>query len=498
MKKYIIRAAVFLAAFLVIFINVQGVLRYKWYSDGSGENIPGRDVEYRKEPSDSLDICCFGTSEILQAFSPVVAYEKAGLTGYNFAMQTRSALSEYYEVKYALKYQKPSVVICDFMALFDDASVSMNDVNYRKTIDTIPDPVIKFMIARDICRLDPAQSFADWFVSLIHYHSGWSELDPSYFVTTREKVKEYKPYLKGWHYMEPGRFDGDLIDLIPELWDVEDDPLPVDEGSVYYYDKLIGECRDKGIRVAAVIPPKLGDAPVIQSHYAVMRQYFEDRGVELLDYAVYDEVERMGLSFTSDFADRYHLNGLGAYKFTSVLAEDLKALYGLEDRRGAASKISSEWDENEREYRCDIFSGQRTLYDFLEYLVLYDDMPFIMGVSDMDTVRDERYGVLFDAAAIDVTELGPDTPYVMRDIDGRVSYFSAADNADPPQRAYNEEVLKLVSSPDFDEDVVGKLGVQFVTFYPGSGEVCSYSAYEKNLKSDDYVNEFEEVRKKLF
>ncbi|MCR4909280.1 MAG: hypothetical protein K5985_10670 [Lachnospiraceae bacterium] len=498
MKKNIIRTVFLLALFSLIFLNVQTVLRYKWDGDDPGENFSGRNGAYRKEPGDSVDIFCVGTSEMHQAFSPVVAYEKTGLTGYNFAMQTRSAMSEYYEVKYALKYQKPSVVICDFMALFDDASVSMNDVNYRKTIDTIPSLPIKYMIARDICRMDPGESFADWFIPLLHYHSGWSELDETYFVTPKEKKREYKVYTKGWNYREPGRFDGEIIEISPGLWEVEDDPLPVSEGSVYYYDKLIRECREKDVRVAAVIPPKLGDAPVIQSHYGVFSRYFEDRGVELLDYDVYDEVEWMGLSMTSDFADRYHLNGLGAYKFTTALAEDLKELFGLEDRRLNPGAVSSEWDENEREYRSDLFSGQNTLFDFLEYLSLYDDMPFIMGASDLGTVRDERYGELFEALGIDVSRMSQTTPFVMRDEEGRISYFPAPSEDNPLESAYNSEVLHFVTSPDFDPDDIEKTGLQVMTFYPASAEVCSYSAYDKNLKNDDYYNEFEAVRKRLY
>ncbi len=502
MKKHILTFTVFILVFLILFFLIQSVFRYHWDLDNNGgvrpNNITGRNEAWKKEPEGTTDVLCIGTSEIFQAYSPIIAYEQRGITGFNYAMQTRSALSAYYELVYALKIHTPKIVICDFMALFDSVAVSDNDVNYRKLMDTIPDPSIRFRIAREIRSLDPKEKLSDWLIPLLHYHTGWDEIDESDFLTRTDSLNGYRDYTKGWDYKIPGKFSGEAVPADPALWDVPDDPLQPTDGSMVYYDRLIQECQKRQIRVVAVLPPKIKDAPVLRSHVKVMRDYFDSRGVDFLDYSSYEEVMRMGLSMDTDYSDEVHMNGIGAYKFTCALAEDLQERYGLSDRRSTPGEVRDAWEKAEKEYRTDFFESQKMLWGFLMCLSLYEDTPFVLQVYDKEILADERYGEALNKIGIKPEELTGDSPVILRDGKGNIICPDEIPSSDPYFAAYEKELSDVLQSGESDAEALEKAGIRCVTFYPDSCEICSDTAYDAEPEEDEYVDLFETVRRKLF
>ena len=95
MKKYLIRAAVFLLLFALCFSGAQSILHYRW---SGNENLYTRNIRYSQAAPDSIDVLCLGTSELYAAYDPIVTYEEAGITGYNFAITFRCAMTAYYQL----------------------------------------------------------------------------------------------------------------------------------------------------------------------------------------------------------------------------------------------------------------------------------------------------------------------------------------------------------------------------------------------------------------
>lgn len=339
MKKLVIKIVVFVLLFAVAFGAAQSVLRYHW-----PEDTYTRYRDFENQPKDSIDVFVFGTSEMQAGYEPVAAYYAAGITGYNFSLQNRSAMATYYQLKYALKHHTPKVVVCDFVCLFDNELPSEFETIYRRVVDTMPDRKIKKEIIQEICKVDDSQSPLNWYLPMIRYHSMWNELTSDDFAGNNVYDKNYPDYKKGVNLLPQSNFDG-AYDIVPELWESDMEPNELADFSVQYYDKLIEECKSRGIEVVCVLTPKVCDAAVYQVNWPKMQEYFDSRGVKYINYCTYDRIKQMGLNMYEDYADSAHLNVYGALKFSTVVGQDISKMCNLSDRRGdKESSVTQSWD----------------------------------------------------------------------------------------------------------------------------------------------------------
>lgn len=341
MKKYIIRAVAFAALFCLCFGAAQGVLHYRW----SGyEDLYTRNIVYSQASPDSIDVLCFGTSEIYAGYTPIVSYETTGVTGFNFGVTSRSAMTAYYQLLYALKYQTPSVVICDFSCLFDDKLPNQEEEVYRKVAECMPDKELKEQLIREICEVDETQSYLYWKFPLLRYHSRWNELSKIDFTPDYQVNGSYPRYQKGALFGTHA-FAGELDAITPELWDYTDTVSAkfLSRFSIHYYDLMIAACREKGITMVAVIPPKISSGAKYAARWETTREYLDSRGVPCLNYCTYEQVQRMGLNLQAHYYDDYHLNLTGSAIFTQTLIQDLKEIVNLPDHRGDPS-FYDEWE----------------------------------------------------------------------------------------------------------------------------------------------------------
>ena len=341
MKKIIIKIFCFVAIFSILFIKIQDVLHYRWST--KAEELYSRNIDYANQPKDSIDVVCFGTSEIYADYDPIITYYEAGITGYSFAVSNRSAVTTYYQLMYALKYQTPSIVMCDFSSLYDDQLPNKIESLYRKVVYHMPDKKLKNQLINTICELDPSQSYLSWKYPLLRYHSMWNELTEANFSEDYVYNDSYPSYAKG-ALLSTSNYNGDIFDITPELWNYSEPETIFSDISVKYYDMFIEECQNRGIEVVAVMPPKLNATSQYASRWEAMKEYFDSRGVSYLNYNTYDQVVRLNVILEEDYYNAAHMNIYGSIKFSKILAQDLKNLYNLVDHRGDERYVV-EWDE---------------------------------------------------------------------------------------------------------------------------------------------------------
>lgn len=339
MKKIVVKIFCFLVIFLFLFFIFQNILHYRW---SGSEALYTRNLDYANQPIGSIDVLCFGTSEIYAAYDPIVTYCEAGITGYNFAVSYRSAVTAYYQLLYALKYQTPSIVVCDFSSLYDDQLPNEVEQLYRKVVESLPDKAIKNQLISKICEIDSSQSYFLWKYPLLRYHSMWNELKRENFVRDYIYDENYPSYAKG-ALLSVESYEDDILDISPNLWDYSETETAFSDISVKYYDMFIEECQSRGIMVVAVLPPKLNSASQYASRWGAMRNYFESRGVYYLNYNTYDQVLRINLTLETDYYNAGHLNIYGSIRFSKVFAQDLKDKFHLADHRGD-EKYVDEWE----------------------------------------------------------------------------------------------------------------------------------------------------------
>lgn len=349
MKKFWLKVIVFLGISTVLFLIVQEVLHYRW---AGREDVYTRNILYSQEPEGSIDVLFFGTSEIYSGVTPIVLYHEAGITSWNMAISQKSAITTYYQVEYALKYQTPKIVACDFESLLYDSlpkDDELIEALYRKVSATTPDWDIKRRLIHDICAEDETQDALSYYLPLLRYHSMWNELDESNFQKDYVVDEEYPAYAKGAELVDADYSDEYILELTEDLWNTENQELlELSEVSVKYYDRMIELCQNKGITVVALLPPKLSNAAVKEANWETIQAYLQSRGVVILDYKNYDEIKRIDLDLQEDYYNSAHLNYKGSFKWSKDLGPRLKEICELPDHR--EDEVSVEWDAEWKDF----------------------------------------------------------------------------------------------------------------------------------------------------
>lgn len=324
MKTLWKKVILFFLIFAILFVSVQSKLRYKWEKD---ENMSIRMEQYESEPKDSIDVLYFGSSPIYAGLNPMFMWEQHGITSYNFAVSMQSALTTYYQIEYALKYQQPKAIVIDLCALTQSRKADdlIWEPVYRKVVETMPDKKIKWRMIKDIVKYNDKQTYSSYLFPLLRYHSRWNELTQWDF-DEELWYKWYESYRKG--ALLQTTID-EMVENNLEL-NVGNENLTVDPINSLYYDKIIELCDKNNIMLIAVSMPRYDNSWDL-SQQRVTENYCEENGIIYIDYSIPERLQEIGLDFSKDFYNSGHLNIYGAKKVTEDLGKELKELAEFED-----------------------------------------------------------------------------------------------------------------------------------------------------------------------
>ena len=420
--KRIVKVVSFVLVFVLLFYACQYVFHYRWSGE---EDLYTRYVDFEKQPENSLDVLYFGTSEMYEGVDPIITYASEGITGYNLAVTYTSAVTNYYQLMYTLKHQTPKIVACDFASLFDNNLPSDNEQIYRKIYETLPDQELKDQLLDDIMRLDNTQDFLSWKFPFLRYHSMWSEYKNKYLLPDKQYNNEYKTYTKG-ALMNSKSFTGDVFKITPDLWETEETDDPLSDISVEYYDRFIEACQNRGIKVLAIIPPKIWYASECSSRWKTMKAYFDSRSVDYLNYNTYEQVTRMNLNFEDHYFDTAHLNTLGAFIFSKTLASDMKDKYNLSDHRDDTN-FDSLWKDDYEILKEEISAQQPDLYKSLA-IISELNMDAFIYVNDSSILNYEMYSKALEKLGVNVDRLSEKGSVFINHNDSVVQYYQVSES----------------------------------------------------------------------
>lgn len=350
MKKIIIKSICFFLVFCCLFYIVQEVVRHKW---GAIESLEYRNQDYLTEPEGSIDVLFMGTSAVLTDITPMIIWRESGITAVNFGTSTNSPLPIYYQLKFALETQTPKVVVLDFNNLNWDARADVlmdYEVTSRRVVDTLPSWKLRYEMIRDICKDSPNQNILTYFFPLFEYHDRWNQLAREDFLGPENT---YKPYLKGALFDQSGLLADFTYDP-GNMFDVDVEPLPVDEYSWKWYSKIIDVCKEKGIQVAAIcLPVEVStDSEGVYRSYKTLETMCADNGIPYYNLNRPEIWWKLGITKEADFYNGGHMNWHGSIKISNYMAKRLQEDFGLTDHRGdeAYGKWNSYWDEFYADY----------------------------------------------------------------------------------------------------------------------------------------------------
>ncbi len=301
-----LRTLVFLILFLGLFHHTCEILEEKSCRDYM--------ASLYREPRGTVDVLILGSSHPLNAIDPVRLGEKYGIRANNFAQNGQVLPQTYYALKDALRYQSPKLVVLDVYKAIQDSLID-TPATMHHTADNMRPGLPKAQMVFDLL---PRGERAEYLFNVIAYHTRWKELTPEDFAPPDVSAKgalalsgTYSPP-EGWKPLpESVTAPGAAVELA-------------------YLDRIVALCEERGIELLLVSVPFTADENDEYNRQAVlngMAGYAAEHGLTYINMT--HRAEEIGLDFSSDMADMFHVNERGMAKVTDWLGAYISEHTGL-------------------------------------------------------------------------------------------------------------------------------------------------------------------------
>ena len=273
-----------------------------------------------RQPRNSVDVLTIGSSLAYTGVNTNVLWQEYGLACYNLCAAEQPFWFTYYQLREALRYQRPQLILMDAKAAVYTRDYSMRGRTILSSFGIMnPDNRVGAIVASQK-NLQKAMGFI-WAYPEVH--NNYKD------VTWQDFVFPPDNQGRGVHWK--GYIETDQVES-------HDAPYvsrgagkaKINARQAEYARKIIELAQAEGIPllVIAFPNPDYGNDVL---HYNALWSIAEEYGVDAVDYNDYKL--NLDLDYFSDFADWQHLNVKGSMKFSVRLGRDLKAAYDLPDRR---------------------------------------------------------------------------------------------------------------------------------------------------------------------
>lgn len=316
MKRKGIRILVFFLLAGVLLSQLNRVLAFR-YEDGI------RQMEgFYKQPGGSVDVLVMGSSHAYVDIDPAILLNEEGISAYDLCASMQPIWNTYYDLKEALKYQQPKLIVVDIYRLVESFDYVKESKLIKSTFGMRPSKE-KMAAIRESLSVEQQKDAWLYFLEFPIYHNRYREVTFSDFLTDYSLPEDYRGHVPADHVEAMER---------PAVSQVTEQ-MPMTEKTALYFQKLLDLAKQEKIPVLLILTPYIvqeDDQKVYNTVKELLAAYPEDE-VRFLDFnEAYDEI---GIDFATDFADYDHLNVAGCQKFSFYLGKVLRTLYELPDHR---------------------------------------------------------------------------------------------------------------------------------------------------------------------
>ncbi len=334
-RKLLKKGVAFLLIFMLIFLCIQEVMRYKF-----NERLEDRYQDYMNEKENSVDVVFLGSSSTYSGIVPTVMWKDSGITAYNLSIVTGASFIDYYQLRFLLQVQtqKPKLVVFDFTRIGTNAKASSSakqENSHRKIIEAMPFWKLRYEMIFQLKKDNPGQNLFTYLFPLLRYHSRWNDVSKEDF-----QPSEHDAYSKGGIFRNV--ISEKPADCHPELFEADIKPKEVVDYSYGYYKKIVDLCKENGIEVAVASYPKENSENWI-SIFKALQNFCDENEISYYNLSTPENWAALGIDGATDFFDSGHLNARGAVKTSRAFAKQLQADYHLPDHRDDPEYSS--WDD---------------------------------------------------------------------------------------------------------------------------------------------------------
>ncbi len=324
-----ILTALLIAAYLGRVLSVKQTVSVG--GDGMTLTVAGQYAEQRN----SLDVLSLGSSTSRAMIFPKTIYDAQGIAAYSLATPLQDARLGYYLLLDALRRQKPSVLLVNPTFLFEGSPEDEKEGFVQMASVAMRPSLTKLRMQLDMSKQLSGHSLAKLLFPILRFRERATELTRSDF--------DLRPFFSPHPFKGTSvyftRYDGELNGTF--LPDAGTEAAFSRDG-LAYTGKILAVCREKGIRVLMVAPPKTGSWT--RQHHVLAKNFCAENGLNFIDFNDQTILATTGFDPRTDYMDMgIHANFYGQQKLSAYLAAYLRAQYpGLPDHRGDARYAS--WD----------------------------------------------------------------------------------------------------------------------------------------------------------
>lgn len=334
MKKQIpiiLRCSAFCLVFCLLFWQLTQMYRR---NDDETNEIHA----FYDEPRDSIDVLYLGSSPLLRGVSPMLMYQEHGFTGYMRASALQAPSVSYGLLAESLEYQTPQVVVLLCDNLFSAYDYAEQEGDMRRAMDGMRFSSYKWDIIQEVTAADERQTALSYIFPLFRYHERWKEINPAEL--------EAQPLLK--HSYNKGQVY--LRAISPQTYpegfmEPTGEEVQYNENALYYTEKSIALCQEKGIDVVLLHLPKMSwSYEKSQAMQALADQYH----IPYLDFDTEQMRTEIGLNPDLDYFDQGHMNLDGSVKVSDWLGDYLAQTFDLPNHRD--DPAYAQWEVDLQQY----------------------------------------------------------------------------------------------------------------------------------------------------
>lgn len=282
------------------------------------------------QEKNSIDLLIVGNSHAFSSFNVTIFDEILGEKTYTLASNSQTATQAYYNVREALKYQRPEVIILEASGIDNNSNwrmVSPESETYDKdwkkesNIDGMRLGIVKL---EAIAEQYTMKNWPYAFFRIARSHPNWKDtalIIANWDFMAYEKGT-FSTYFPSWTTMSE-----EVMQQYADMEQNDAEFFACDE-NIKHFHKLADLCRKNGIRLVLVMAPMYdGYIQKINytSRYEFIRQLCESENLEYIDCNMdYSEIGLEAQDFEDAFSFIIHTNGNGAEKVSRYVAERIK------------------------------------------------------------------------------------------------------------------------------------------------------------------------------
>ena len=305
-----------LVLFSILFVKIMTYIMKP--SSVDLKNIAG----FYGEEKNSLDMVYIGGSATFVYYEPLRAFERQGITSYNFAANTIQPELYKTMIKDILRRQKPEVIVIDARAFqYREKDQPPTEVAYRNVLTGMPLSINKIEFIHENVEKYLNEDDAPYYFDIIKYHRNPEK------IRVNDQIKMafnmYENQLKGFHFIPK-------VEEQKKIVNNTDVKTPISEETEKILIDLLEYCKTTDCNYLFVVSPYV-EQELHKENFNYISEIINQYGYNFLD--TNDYYNEMKLNFKTDLYNYSHVNIFGADKYTDFLCEYLIENYNLPDRR---------------------------------------------------------------------------------------------------------------------------------------------------------------------